>query len=218
MRFDWSGIAPWTALNKIGRLRILKTSYFWLFAVPFLAKLLARVPHEIHMPFRPQPIPIVVGLPFSWQMFYFSAVAFAIASFVFSARCPIVIRDYDRLGDFLDEGRGGRQIVQSLLRITNRPGIGISREEAEGVLGRFVRRFAENAEQSTQYREILYGMTIAPDQVGDAFWFVRGFADGTSPLARALCSMFYSVGFLFLGVVAAQNFFYVLQFVHLPAG
>ena len=120
-------LLPWSSLNYVGRTRALRTSYFWLLFVPLAAKALERFDAMVAIPFLGSKQMLTLSLPFSWQMFYFSSVAFAIATFIYTWKCPRIVRDYDRLSDFTEEGKGSRQILAEYLE----PGSGLSIDSAE---------------------------------------------------------------------------------------
>lgn len=215
-------VPRWSALGQMGESKILRSSYFWLFAVPLLAKVFAFAePHILHLP---QGIRLHLALPFSWKLFYFSSVAFAVASLLYSLACPRVVRDYQRYSEWSDQGRGDRQIARELFFLLFRPSVSAIQQEA------VVEHFAEitNAEVPRR-EEMAFPEAVAPaarvdlQKVFDiripdermlptAFWYVRDYADEIRPLARLLCAAFFIVGFGFLGVVVVQNFGYVWRY------
>ena len=99
-------IPLWSSLNRVERSRILWSSYFWLILVPILAKLLIKVGPEIQIPIGKSVVTFNLDLPFSWKMFYFASVAFAVASFIYSVWCPEFVRRYSTFSDYTDDGKG----------------------------------------------------------------------------------------------------------------
>lgn len=212
-------VPRWSALGQMGESKILRSSYFWLFAVPLLAKALySSEPHILHLP---QGLRLHLELPFSWKVFYFSSVIFAVASLLYSIACPRVVRDYQRYSEWSEQGRGDRQIVRELFFLLFRPSVPAIQQEA------LVEHFAEITNSKVPRREEMvfpegvvpaarvdlqrvFDMRI-PDvgMLPTAFWYVRDYADEIRPLARLLCAAFFTLGFGLLGVVAVQNFAYV---------
>jgi len=211
-------IPRWSQLNRIGQSRTLRSSYIWLFAVPLLAKLLSRFNNDIVIPFWETPLRFHLSLPFSWKVFYFSAFAFALASFIYSVSCPSIVSNYSRLQEWTDEGRGGRQIVREFLFLLFRQSVNAHEQEMR------LRHFADTLQttvptisypESTTHHvdvERAFEIEVPPNKLGDAFWYVRDYADTRYPILRALCSSFYLIGFAFLAVVIMQNFIFVLRF------
>ena len=136
-------LPKWSSLNRFGKSRLLRSSYVWLLVVPMLAKFLATIGPEIEIPLWESTITITIGLPFSWKMFYFSAVGFSLASLLYSTGCPYIIRDYERFSDFRDEGKGSTQLIGALLSLVLRPAPFRSRDSLERWLHYFIDRFCE---------------------------------------------------------------------------
>ncbi len=229
-------IPSWSTLTKYGRSRLIRTSYVWLFAVPFLAQLLRGVDREFQLSILGNPISLTLDLPFSWKMFYFGAVAAAIASVVYSTFCPNIIRDYERYWELSREGKGSRHITRALLEAAasnslltrpNRgslmmrlcrkhslPDIGIERRRA--FLGEFLERYSDNFgkhEPNPAEAWILSHQTeIKNDRLAEAFWYVRDIADRTRPMARVVAGSCYVVALGFLATVLVQNFVFVVRF------
>jgi hypothetical protein len=216
----------WSSLNRIGQVRILRTSYIWFFLVPAVAKLLANIgPEPV---FHLGGIRVTLGLPFSWKWFYFSAVAFSIASLFYSILCPPIVRDYNSFSDFRAEGRGGLDLVEQLgtnkldllsqYRTTSYRRQVIESEWYKVILD-FIERFSSDPFEIDQFaspevvrRYLAYDFSLDPDNFADAFWFVRRHAEKKNPVLRLLCGLCYLIGFLFISMILVQNFLYVLRF------
>ncbi len=229
-------IPSWSTLTKYGRSRLIRTSYIWLFAVPFLAQLLRGVDRELELSFLGNPLTLTLDLPFSWKMFYFGAVAAAIASAVYSTYCPNIIRDYERYWELNREGKGSRHITRALLeaaashslltppkqgsllmrlcRKHSLPDLGIERRRA--FLGEFLERYSDNFGQNEPDPAdawiLSHKTEIKADKLAEAFWYVRDIADRTRPMARVVAGSCYVVALGFLAAVLLQNFVYVVRF------
>jgi len=81
----------WIQIQRIQEYKALKSSYFWLLAVPIFAKLLDKVNDTVNINFFGADIILTMGLPFSWQVFYFSAVFIVLGDIVFHNRCPSML-------------------------------------------------------------------------------------------------------------------------------
>jgi hypothetical protein len=168
---------------------------------------MAKTGTEIHIPLWKTTFVITLGLPFSWKIFYFSSVAFALASFVYSTWCPAINRDYRSFAEFHAEGKGSRQIVLELF-VSN----GSLAGDDVQLRKEFLKQF-DVTKKARDHNDGLYEIGIPDWKQPDAFWWVRGHSDYARPFARSICAVFYGIGFLLLFVVVAQNFMYVWRFV-----
>lgn len=221
-------IPLWSSLRKLGNNRLLRSSYIWLLAVPFLANLLLKIGPEIKIPLWDSEIILNLSLPFSWQMFYFSAVAFAIASAIYSIGCPKIVSDYERYSEFKDEGKGQDQIKTEFIRVFPNK----LHKDIITTVKKYIIRYclsagksldsdwweyhleSESWEQPTTILiDVVDTSNIEIEKQGDAFWYVRSYADSANPVYRILCIICYLIAFIFVFIVLGQNFLYVWRFV-----
>lgn len=95
----------WLQLKGIANSKFVSSMYFWMAFVPIAAHALKSVPRTIWIPIFNQPVNITLVLPFSWQVFYFSSISFALGHFIFRWRCPLPIRDYQDCKEYVTSGR-----------------------------------------------------------------------------------------------------------------
>ena len=88
----------WSNLTKLGKNRIIQSSYVWLIVVPAVAKAL----EPLNMLGQDQTFDVFgttltlhVGLPFSWKVFYVSALFLSGSSLLYQIFCPRLIKDLD---------------------------------------------------------------------------------------------------------------------------
>ncbi len=214
-------VPTWSALNRLGQSRVLRSSYFWLAAVPILARILEHVGQQHDIRLFGATLHISLGLPFSWKILFYASFVFSIASFVYSIACPGLVRSYQRFSDFTAEGKASRQIIDAFSDTLHRSGSVVFFDE-------FVEKFTvfspEHAETSTTIvspiytrgadlhaRRTLVRARVPDDRLADAFWYVRDLADIASPKLRWLCLICYSAGFALLSVILIQNLLYVVR-------
>jgi hypothetical protein len=94
----------WSDLRSLGNSKTIKSSYIWTFIVPVLAKLLAKIGPEVQLELLGYKWDFTFALPFSWEMFYFGAVAFAVASVIYRIGCPDLIRNYRNYEEYRASG------------------------------------------------------------------------------------------------------------------
>lgn len=220
-------IPTWTSLNSLGRNRVLKSSYVWIVVVPIGAKLFSAIRETLTFTILDAEIAVNPSLPFSWEMFYFSAVFIGAGSLIYFRYCPDIVSKYDRLSDFTAEGKGSKQLRESLLQVapagSNMPSHARIRD---GMVFAFMKYFGlvggrtfptvegEN-ELLVTYDEFLNAKTNAKrdkdtdSNLANEFWYVRDCANRYAPNARRICFLCYFIGLIFLAIVLIENFLYV---------
>jgi hypothetical protein len=181
--------------------------------VPILAKLLGSIGTAIHIPIWDHTI--ILSLPFSWKAFYFSSVAFTIASFFYTFWCPPIIRDYKILSDFFAEGKGFRELREAMHLLVfsyddDDSRRSLIRDFADSISYKFSR------DQYISYLDYLSEIDdslkeISEKKLPSCFSFMRETLDKANPVVRAICFVMYVVGFIFIAVVFFENFLYVLR-------
>jgi hypothetical protein len=162
-------------------------------------------------------INIRLGLPFSWKAFYFAAVAFAIASFVFSVFCPPIIRDHNTFREFADKGMGTTQIVSAVL--SRFPSLSPEDKRARNDFSAIYVSHRADAEYTSRLQRAEAKGTedwplvaqISEPRLADAFWAARSHLDSVYRVARMICVFCYAIGFLFSFAVLLQGFSFVLR-------
>lgn len=92
----------WEQLSTLGTSKIVRLSYIWMIAIPIIAKLLQGLEPHYDLRIFGTKFPLNLTLPFSWVMFYFGSVCFALASAIFAIGCPPNIAKYRNASDFMD--------------------------------------------------------------------------------------------------------------------
>lgn len=185
--------SKWAQLRKIENVRVIKSMYIWLVVVPILVKALSRINEIISVTIFQYTFEIPTSLPFSWQFFFFSALAFVAANLIFVARCPRIIKDYVDLGSFESDGKGVSHLYRYWMDA------GYSNEQ--------LRMIIEQVD--------LQGTFARTDEekVKRHFWDVFNSANSSAPISRVFCSFFYVVGFFLITIVLVQNVITVIAFM-----
>jgi hypothetical protein len=100
-------INKWSFVQKLGRNKLLASSYIWLIIVPIFAKLLVQVESLIELTNIAAGLVIDLTLPFSWKVFYCATLLFSISGPVYSLCCPKLIQSVQSYGDFKQQGLNG---------------------------------------------------------------------------------------------------------------
>ena len=131
-----------------------------------------------------------------------------------------MIRNYSDYKHFSDQGRG-KLAVHDELRIavmesTRRAQARKIKTKSDQKLLQDTRKTlnhlhseycdkAKTISDSDSIPVVLSKLDLSEDAINDAFWAVREFVEPDRPLARAIASLFYVVGLVFVLAVIAQN-------------
>lgn len=180
-----NSITPgWRVLKRYGSSKAIISSYLWIVVVPIAAKLLP----ELNNFFSHTEIDISLGLPFSWELFYYAAISFSISSYIFSTHCPFINMKFDTPIDALDTGYGMNQLDSYFLDKTS--------------------KFKDH-KRAELCKERYESISAGEDEYNDKFWIVHREFSKRRVGWRFICTMGYIIGFLFIGIILAQNFIYV---------
>ncbi len=222
----------WMTLRTLGESRVIKSSYFWFVFVPIVAHAVAGASTmTIPVPFTDGEVfTPSFSLPFRWQFFYYSSLAFAIASLVYATRCPKIVSRFESYAQFEEQGnRADRTIEylrQHIIPMAMEPWLVQKKiANAKREMSFFMRRVCSDPSSLPEYDEsqsnrswrskwnaTFNNIAIYPHQEAEAFWIVRDLSSGSKPMSRFVCTLFYVIGFAFLVPVLYQNFMYVLHF------
>jgi len=180
-------IANWEKTSQIGRLKILRTSYIWLVIVPVFARAIENAPNPLPLPAISPDFELPLELPFTWQLFYFSAVLIAIASAIYSIFCPELITKFENFSAYRAEGRGENYLLFY--------------EERNGVFCLPPLKDVLDPDASTN-----------PDErLQNAFWHLHEYEKARRSHLSTFCYSLYVTGLLAFAFVMVQNVYYVVK-------
>ena len=180
-------IPKWSAIKKIQQLRIVKSMYVWLFVVPIIAKFFSKLEDVVNVTIFNYTFNLQLGLPFSWKVFYYSALLFVFANLIFLFRCFTMIKDYNNLFEFDRDGREEDQILDYLKEASLK-----------------VRKYAVD-----QFEK--YGIKISTKN-SQRFWVAYNVLDNDRKRSRILCSGLYLGAFIMISIILFQNLMVVIEF------
>jgi len=97
----------WSILSKLGQNKIVQKTYIYLVAVPFLINTLKKFNLE----------KVIESIPFSWQMFFLSALMFTCGSILFNIFAPKIIKENESYRDFENHGKNWQHLTSYALNI-----------------------------------------------------------------------------------------------------
>lgn len=180
--------------------------------------MLSTISHDFELPIFGTNLRIVLGVPFTWELLYYSSVFFAIATLIYAICCPEIVKKYDKYSDFAAEGKGSDQLVSYAYGISADRTRQSGRHRLSDVqLLRFLRMYTggnqglepDNLGQLTQ--GTLRAENVSVHRLDAGFWYVRDCADKYSPLARLMVQVLYGVGFVLFVWIMVQNFWFVVS-------
>jgi hypothetical protein len=194
-------VLKWKNVDGMGKNKILSSSYFWVAFVPLCANFFKEV-NNISITIMGHVYKFYIDVPFSWHLFYFSALLVACAKTIYSFYCPEIIRLYSTFNDFTEQGKGKWSIITYFIDSLSKTNI----EEKKIILNNFIEQFCEPISASNLDEALLKNNIIMiNDKVGDAFWFVREEYQTKNPIWLHLCFICYLLGIVLLLFVIYTN-------------
>lgn len=181
-------ILNWDYLASIGNSKFIKSSYIWLFIVPVAAKGMSLIEDPLDFSHLVPGLVLDLELPFSWVVFYASAIFFALGNIFFQRSCPGIIARYPTLKSFLDDGRDFEYLLAESVTIE---------------IDRPVENLRKSFKETTPEAKARL--------LANAFWMVRAHASIYDWIWIRIVFLHFMMGMLLLGWIFGQNFLFVLH-------
>lgn len=153
-------IPSWEVISNLGKSKTVKKSYFYFFLVPIVAKFLSKINSPVEVIIGEHKFTFLFELPFSWKLFFFSALCFSVGSLLYKIAAPKIIKKHKSLGDFLQEGKNFLHIINYMenLGLTDNwvKELGIDTAELKRTGGESIAKQEEN--KNTQKQLLLYNL------------------------------------------------------------
>ncbi len=179
----------WQTLRDIQNHKIITSMYIWLIIVPISAKFLYYVKEDHTLKIFGSYFKFDFGLPFSWQALFFCAVFFVIGNTIHRVFSPSLVRDHKNYKDFVDSGKGQRQLFE------------------------YMDEFSEETQEDVTRLRKLARIKDSENEHGlrENFWDLYVNFCYCKPVVRFICTIAYLLGFLFLADVAYKNLMWVVS-------
>ena len=177
-------LITWKFISNISKNKFVNNTFAWVVFVPVIAKLFSKI-EEISIVVFEQKIIIDTTLPFSWSIFYFSAVSFLIGNILYKIFAPTIIVDNNSYTDFLQHGKG-RHELQKYIELSR-------------------------LDQSVFYDLYDDDKILLEDTKNEYFWDIWNKVNILNPYVRLIVSIFYTFGIMFIAFVFMQNMYFVCQ-------
>jgi hypothetical protein len=180
----------WISINKLGKSKLLATSYLWLIIVPIFAKLFSSIESPLDFSKYVDGLVIELSLPFSWKLFYFSAVLISIGSLTYYVWCPKVIQEFESYGDFKQQGKDAFYLKSYADKLADFE----FDNNSQLAIDAYPKQFSE----------------MEPF-ISDGFRQLYEHQSQTKAKTRRLCYLLYVLGITMISSVFIMNFYYVLS-------
>lgn len=103
----------WRTLDSLLSSKLVASTFFWLAAIPILARATEQLPEILSFELSTVLIELPLTLPFSWLALYFAALFFGAARIVYLAACPDHIRKFENPQNAIDAGYTAQRLQES---------------------------------------------------------------------------------------------------------
>jgi hypothetical protein len=175
--------------------------YIWILIVPIFAKNFYKINNYLTFQVAGQKIEIIFSLPFSWKVFFFSALAFSIANTITLLRCPRIIKEHLSADGFIRDGKKEDHLNEYAKNIN----IGYQyRREAL--------KFNDTLDLSPEIKNKDF-LKSEGEYLTLKFWEIYKQGEIVFPIFRSVTLIFYMVGFILFLWVLSMNIYWVSLFI-----
>lgn len=215
-------VINWKLISVFGKNKVINRSFIYLILVPMLAKLFSKIQSPIELSLGGEIMKINFVLPFSWKLFFFSALVFTLGAIIYNLFAPSIIKDNNSLGDFLNDRKSSTHLVKY------RDEIGIN-ERQMGEYGVNIFDLLNELIDLSSYRDNkniteigIYFYTQRPifdsqfrndSNLNTNFWMLYNYANESRKIAIILSMFFYILGFIMILIVFIQSVIEVIKWV-----
>lgn len=207
----------WLKLANIGNSKIVKSMLIWMLITPILAKALSSV-NSVTLPFFQTDQNLTLSLPFSWQVFFFCALAFTIANIIFTYKCPSIISKYNNFADFKTKEDSRYLLINYLHEHTSEQMVYDNFLEIGGIVSKYTpdhsiaKEWTRDDASDINWRKGIDSLKhIDVVNMPDIFSALRILLAKQNPMWRIVSTGFYGLGFIGVLVVIVQNASFVYE-------
>jgi len=185
-----ASFVSWQMIDTLGKSRVLRSSYYWMFAVPVVIKIGQGLPEYILIRAADSDIAEVgffTSLPFSWHFFYWGAILASLANILYQLNCPKIIKDFRTFGDFVKDG-------QNVI-----------------YLSRYVEEHNSNALSKDEKSNLTALQVLDNASMAIIFWKIHNEKNSSRAKRFFLCGFVYLLASLAFLFVLFQNIAFVVE-------
>ena len=171
----------WSLLKSFGEHKAVASMYIWLFTVPLIANALNGLENKFPVTVFSHTFEFSSTLPFSWQAFFYSALAFTMANLIRIVFCPKIISDHSDYATFINSKKDHLHLVE------------------------YEKEFEKPFQVFAREKEFMDKYGTSEDKVSKAFWDIHKNANNIHMSAQYICFTLYFIGTILIGFVIIQN-------------
>lgn len=182
----WREWILWDNLKKRATDKFISSMYIWLFLVPTVKKFLSKLNDSFPIEVDGHVYELMLQSPFSWDMFFYSALCFVIGNCIFYLFSPKFIKLYNNSSEYLASGRTVDYLISIL----------------------------KNDFPNDEYKYLRLVDTQwdkNPAAVGTRFYDDYDKAKKLGKRYRVICAASYLIGFVLLAIVVMQNIWWMIE-------
>jgi len=209
-----NSIPKWTLLKSLEGNSIVRSAFVWLMIVPICARLFGSLNEHLVISYGEQDYTFHLSLPFSWQLFFYSACFYVLANLIVKFMCPSAIMEHRDYSSFSECGKSWPQINGYLIKMFYSNVSCSFEEKNKKPINGYLKIFhSENITDEEYDNKVLKFLQLnrSGNDENQAYWYVRTVADGNSNIFRLLATIFYLFGFALFSIVALQNVIFVIK-------
>lgn len=223
-------IINWKVISFFGKSAVINRSYIYLFLVPALAKVLSKINSPIHFLLGNTKYQLVLELPFSWKLFFFSALFFSIGALLYNLFAPAIIKENESFGDFLNHKKNFTHVFsyRDNIGLTNqwvqKVGVKLADLNTYGDIPVHLKNFKKyrmtflnnQAIEKFEMYNYIYKASRNYNETNisyleNAFWKLYSLANKSHPIMLFMTTVFYLIGFILISIVFIQSILLVLN-------
>lgn len=103
------GEARWQFIRRYYPIALIRSSLFWVAAMPIAIKVMEDLPDQIEISFGTDKVyELTLALPFTWWVLWAASFSYLLSYSIFALFCPEFIKRYGSYSDYLVEGHSPR--------------------------------------------------------------------------------------------------------------
>ena len=188
----------WKILRILPNNKLVRSSLIWLVIVPIIAKIFYQMKSTNFSNELVNEFINTISLPFTWYIFFFSALSFTIGNLVYNFTCPLIIKENRDYGDFIIQGRNFFSLYHYAIpskELSNKLNDKLKEVQSLGI-----EYFASTSKQLEELKR----------EEDIIFWEIFNQLNKSKVFFRMIISSFYVIGFLLISWVLIEKIKYVI--------
>lgn len=204
--------ASWVKLRQLGNSRLVRSNYLWIMLIPIFARVFQSLNVLIERYFG--LLEIQLRLPFTWQILFFSSLAFACGSLTYQLFCPSIVKDHDNFADFTMKGKAAQHMIDYYRDQATSFSSGLSMKALKDMLSeQYDSKSTDRKDKDVVHlkQDGSDAHYVDVDKSRKLYWYIYGACNNDSPLLYAVSFSFFALGILGVSYILIQNVLFVIS-------